>query len=143
MILAQRGRRIVDPVTAEQSFVLYDGRRYEGVPGEREFLVIESFGEHGMPIRPEEEDEIVEAAAAKPTLDLVRSVALADRAELHWRLSLPLSLFVLALLAVPLSRTVPARRAVRTVRHGAVHLLDLHQFAVDRSGLGRARRRQR
>ena len=116
VILAQRGRRIVDPVTAEQSFVLYDGRRYEGVPGEREFLVIESFGEHGMPIRPEEEDEIVEAAAAKPTLDLVRSVALADRAELHWRLSLPLSLFVLALLAVPLSRTSP--REGRYARFG-------------------------
>ena len=65
------------------------------------------FDEHGMPIRPEEEDEFVEAAAAKPTLDLVRSAALADRAELHWRLSLPLSLFVLALLAVPLSRTSP------------------------------------
>ena len=67
VILAERGRRIVDPVTAEQSFVLYDGRRYEGVPGEGEFLVVE-FDEHGMPIRPEEEDEFVEAAAAKPTL---------------------------------------------------------------------------
>jgi lipopolysaccharide export system permease protein len=105
-ILAERGRRFVDPVTADQSFVLYDGRRYEGVPGEGEFLVVE-FDEHGMPIRPEEDEELVEAAAAKPTLDLLRSSALADRAELHWRASFPLSLFVLGLLAVPLSRTSP------------------------------------
>lgn len=105
-ILAERGRRSVDPATGEQSFVLYNARRYEGVPGERKFLVVE-FEEGVLPIRSDSEDEFVEAAAAKLTLDLVRSEALADRAELHWRLSLPLSLFVLALLAVPLSRTSP------------------------------------
>jgi lipopolysaccharide export system permease protein len=105
-ILAERGRRTIDPVTNEQSFVLYDGRRYEGVPGEGEFLVLE-FDEHGMPIRPGDEDELIEVAAAKPTLELMRSSDLADRAELHWRVSFPLSLFVLALLAVPLSRTSP------------------------------------
>jgi lipopolysaccharide export system permease protein len=45
--------------------------------------------------------------AAKPTLELLRSSDVADRAELHWRVSFPLSLFVLGLLAVPLSRTSP------------------------------------
>ena len=54
------------------------------------------FDEQVVPIRPDEEDEFVEVAAAKPTLDLFRSAALADRAELHWRVSFPLSLFVLA-----------------------------------------------
>ncbi len=106
VVLAERGRRVLDPATSEQSFVLYDGRRYEGVPGEREFLRFE-FDEGVLPIRPEEEDEFVEVVAAKPTAELFGSAALADRAELHWRLSLPLSLFVLSLLAVPLSRTSP------------------------------------
>jgi lipopolysaccharide export system permease protein len=105
-ILAARGRRMIDPVTDEQSFVLYEGRRYEGVPGEGQFLVLE-FDEHGMPIRPDDDDELIEVAAAKSTLELLRSSDLADRAELHWRVSFPLSLFVLALLAVPLSRTSP------------------------------------
>ena len=106
MILAERGRRVVDPGTGDQSFVLYVGRRYEGVPGEGEFLGSSSTSSV-LPIRPDEEDEFVEVAAAKTTLDLFRSAALADRAELHWRVSFPLSLFVLALLAVPLSRTSP------------------------------------
>jgi lipopolysaccharide export system permease protein len=106
VVLADRGRRVLDPATAEQSFVLYDGRRYEGVPGEREFLRFE-FDEGVLPIRPEDEDEFVEVVAAKPTADLLRSTALADRAELHWRLSWPLSLFALGLLALPLSRTSP------------------------------------
>ena len=106
VVLAEHARRLVDPVTAEQSFVLYDGRLYDGVPGEGKFLVLE-FDEQIVPIRPDDEDEFVEAVAAKPTWDLLRSAALADRAELHWRVSLPLSLFVLALVAVPLSRTSP------------------------------------
>ena len=76
------------------------------MPGENKFLVVE-FEEQLVPIRPEDKDEFVEAAAAKTTRELLRSPALADRGELHWRLSLPLSLFVLALLAVPLSRTSP------------------------------------
>jgi lipopolysaccharide export system permease protein len=106
VILAARGRRVVDPATGEQSFQLYNGRRYEGVPGESNFLRLE-FDEGVLPIRPDEQDEFVEVAAAKPTLELLRSGALADRAELHWRVSFPLSLFVLSLLAVPLSRTSP------------------------------------
>jgi lipopolysaccharide export system permease protein len=105
-VLADRGRRVVDASTGEQSFVFYDGRWYEGVPGEAEFLSV-GFAEQFLPIREEQEDEPVQAAAAKPTLELLSSPALADRAELHWRLSLPLSLFVLGLLAVPLSRTSP------------------------------------
>lgn len=106
VILAERGRRVVDPATEEQSFVLYNGRRYEGVPGAGEFLQLE-FDEGVLPIRPDEQDEFVEAVAAKPTRELFRSDDLADRAELQWRISLPLSLFVLSLLALPLSRTSP------------------------------------
>jgi lipopolysaccharide export system permease protein len=115
VVLAERGRRILDPSTGDQSFVFHQGRLYEGVPGQRQFFVLE-FDEQLVPIRPDEEDERVEAAAAKPTLELMRSAALADRAELHYRVSFPLSLFVLALLAVPLSRTSP--REGRSARLG-------------------------
>lgn len=106
VILASRGRRVTDLATGQQSFVLYDGRRYEGVPGAGEFLVVE-FVEHGIPIRPEEDKPFVAAATAKSTTALLESNVLADRAELQWRLSLPVSLFVLSLLAVPLSRSSP------------------------------------
>jgi lipopolysaccharide export system permease protein len=106
VVLAERGRRVVDSANAGQSFAFFDGRLYEGVPGEAKFLVVE-FDEQLVPIRQDEEGELVEVAAAKSTRELLRSPSLADRAELHWRVSWPLSLFVLALLAVPLSRTAP------------------------------------
>lgn len=125
VVLAERGRRIVDPSTGELSFALYNGRLYKGVPGESKFLVIE-FDEQLVPIRPDNEDEFVEAVAAKPTRDLLRSPTLADRAELHWRLSFPLSLFVLALVAVPLTRTSP--REGRYARLGIALLVYVIYF---------------
>ena len=46
-------------------------------------------------------------ARAKKTADLVISNDAEDIAELHWRFGIPLATFVLAILAVPLSRSQP------------------------------------
>jgi len=106
-IVAQRGNRVQEPSTGETQFVLHDGRRYEGVPGERSFLMIE-FEEHGIPVRTEPDEEPTQRVAAAPTAALVGSRDPAERAELQWRLSAPVSLLVLTLLAVALaSRSTP------------------------------------
>ena len=105
VILADRGERRQNEVDGQLTFVLYNGRRYEGIPGEESFRIIE-FGEHGMPVRvdqPEEEQPV----ETKSVEALLTSSEPADRAELQWRLSAPFSLFVLALVAVPLSRSRP------------------------------------
>lgn len=106
VILADRGLRVQDASSGEVSFVLFDGTRYEGVPGEKEFSIIE-FGEHGIPVRADEDEEYVQPVGTKSTNALLRSDDPLDRAEFQWRVSAPLSLFVLALLAVPLSRSSP------------------------------------
>jgi lipopolysaccharide export system permease protein len=137
VVLAESGRRMIDASTGALSFVFYNSRLYEGIPGESKFLVVE-FDEQLIPIRPRDEYELVEAVAAKPTRELMTSAALADRAELHWRVSFPLSLFVLALIAVPLSRTSP--REGRYARLGIalfiyviyVDLLSIARFWVER-----------
>jgi lipopolysaccharide export system permease protein len=105
-IVAERGVRTQNPVTAQVEFVLYDGRRYEGVPGESNFLVAE-FDSHGIPVRPDEDEATVEAVAGKSTAELLRSADPFDRAELQWRISIPLQALVLALLAIPLSQSSP------------------------------------
>jgi lipopolysaccharide export system permease protein len=106
VILADRGERVQDAETGDLSFVLYNGRRYEGIPGEKNFRVV-NFSEHGMPIRPDEDEEAEELVESKLTELLLASNIPEDRAELQWRLSSPISLFVLMLLAVPLSRSRP------------------------------------
>jgi len=65
------------------------------------------FGEHGIPVRGTKPDDVTFAADTKSTAELARSSDPTDRAELWWRLSTPISLFVLATLAVPLSRAAP------------------------------------
>lgn len=105
VILAARGERVEDPANGRLSFVLYQGKRYDGVPGRKSFSIAQ-FGEQGIPIR-RTGSEFTAAVAGKPTSALLASADPTDRAELQWRLSTPISLLVLALLAIPLSRSSP------------------------------------
>jgi len=90
----------------DQMFMLYDGRRYEGVPGSGEFRMIQ-FSEGGIPIPLGELVSKAGKPEMKTTPELLASSALADVAELQWRISTPLMALILMLLAVPLSRLRP------------------------------------
>jgi len=106
VILAERGRRVQDPADGEVSFVFYNGTRYEGNPGERDFRIVE-FAEHGLPMDREDEEEAEVPVEIKPSAELFGSTDPFDQAELQSRVSAPISLFALMLLAVPLSRSRP------------------------------------
>jgi len=91
---------------AEQLFVLYNGRRYEGVPGTRNWRVVE-FKEHGIPIRLPDVKARKDKQEMKSTAALLASDHPEDEAELAWRTALPVMALVLMLLAVPLSKMRP------------------------------------
>ena len=119
VIVADRGERVERGDGVAESFVLYDGRRYEGRPGGMSFTIMD-FVEHGIPL-PEEPSEPGERAIeAIPTAELLDSSELGARAELQWRVSVPLSLFVLTLLAVPLSRSDPRQGRYAKVAIGVL-----------------------
>jgi lipopolysaccharide export system permease protein len=89
-----------------QLVVLHDGERIEGVPGQASFRRIR-FVEHGIPV-------VVPAAGGgrvgperRPTAELLGSSQPADVAELQRRLSMPVMVLVLALIAVPLAAVRP------------------------------------
>lgn len=88
--------------------VFADGRRYEGEPGEGRFRVM-AFAEHGIPFSLPPAGSGSAEPEARSTAGLLGSDDAADRAELHWRLSVPLTLLVLVVLAVPLARTEPRK----------------------------------
>lgn len=111
---------------ADQTFVLYDGYRYEGVPGEGEFRIIR-FSEGGIPIQLSSIAGGKLKAGAKPTAELLASSQRADVAELHWRISTPVSALVLMLLAVPLARLRP-----RQGRFGKIGIAILIYFFYSR-----------
>jgi len=86
--------------------VLYDGERYEGVPGRADFRRIR-FAEHGIPVRIPDPSAGTVSRSQKSTAALLRSDDPGDASELQWRISLPVMVIVLALLAVPLAALRP------------------------------------
>lgn len=101
-IFAKSGR-IVTNDQGERMLVLENGRRYVGNPGEADYEVAE-FARYSLIIN--DQPKLIGPATARQALStayLVQSDKPRDKAELAWRLSMPLSTVILALLAIPLS----------------------------------------
>jgi lipopolysaccharide export system permease protein len=104
--LAQRARHAVSADGMTHTLTLYDGERFEGVPGSAEFRIVR-FAEHVIPVQVPVLSDVIKNLEAKPTMQLLQSGNTEQRAELHWRIAMPLMCMVLALLAVPLARLRP------------------------------------
>ena len=120
--LAQRARHEISADGMLHTITLYDGARYEGVPGSSKFRIVR-FAEQVVPVRLPEAAPGRQRVEALPTAALLASTAPRDRAELHWRIALPIMAITLALLAVPLSRLRP-----RQSRYARVWLAVLVYF---------------
>jgi lipopolysaccharide export system permease protein len=93
--------------SASTHFVtLFNGRRYEGVPGQSDFRVIQ-FKEHGIPIATPADVVGPQDPDTKPTRALWGTHDPSDIAQLQSRASSPLMALILTLVAVPLSRLRP------------------------------------
>ena len=106
----------------EQTFVLYDGRRYEGIPGSGKFRIMQ-FAEGGIPVPLGRIVSGSSKSEMKLTSELLASRTTEDLAELQWRFSTPLMALVLMLIAVPLSKLRP-----REGRFGRIGLAVLVYF---------------
>ena len=106
VVIAKRGEQVESEDPDTRLLVLYEGRRYEGIPGTPRFRVIE-FAEHGIPYRlPSLSSPELEPRAMRFS-DLQNSNDPGHIAERQWRLGVPISTVLLALLAVPLARSRP------------------------------------
>ena len=106
VVISEIGEMVESDDPDVRLLVLHDGRRYEGVPGTTEFRVIE-FAEHGIPYRLPSVKTSAPRPRAMAFADLMRSDEPEHVAEFQWRLGVPLSTIILAILAVPLSRSQP------------------------------------
>lgn len=112
--VAARGRQVTDAGSGLRTVILFDGQRLEGAPGTTDFRIA-SFAEHGIPVTLSDPELDAEDRETYTLAQLLDSDNPLDVAEFQWRLSFPLSVIVLTLLAVPLSRTDP-----RAGRYGKV-----------------------
>ena len=105
-IVAQRAHRQVGADGLSQTIVLFDGERLEGVPGSQRYRVLR-FAELRVPVAAPAMAARRERLDERPTLRLIDSTDLGDRAELQWRWGDPLMVLVAAACAVPLGRLRP------------------------------------
>jgi lipopolysaccharide export system permease protein len=103
--VAASGRLETMP-NGDRFIVLENGRRYQGQPGSADYRVVE-FEKLGRRIEPAEVRAIPVSSKAMPTPALVVTDDHIERAELFWRISVPISALVLTLIAVPLAYVNP------------------------------------
>ena len=90
----------------DRFMVLENGRRYEIEPGTPEIRMLE-YERYAIRLETKEARGIEVTPKNTPTLVLMSKDLPVYRAELLWRLSVPLSAIILALLAIPLSFVNP------------------------------------
>lgn len=111
-VVMSRGGRIETEANGDRFLVLLKGRRYDGVQGRPEFKLME-FERYGVRLDSKGASVEDDSAKAKSTIDLLKEPTLRNQAELLWRISLPITATLLALLAIPLSAFNP--RAGRSI----------------------------
>ena len=132
LIVARRAWEGEPAADGQRALRFADGRRYEGEPGSPRFNVMR-FAEHGVPYELPNFGPPVSGPEAKPIDELWASGALEDVAELQWRLSSPITLLMLTLLAVPLSRSAPRQGRYTGVLAGVfVYLIYVNLLSIAR-----------
>lgn len=104
--VADRARHEISPDGTLHTLTLIDGERYEGRPGSAEFRRVR-FQENVIPVRLPGPGPGRFDIESVPTATLVARDDRKAKAELAWRVGLPVMVLVLALLAVPMARLRP------------------------------------
>lgn len=110
LVLANEGYQEKDKDSNDQFFIMENGYRYEGIPGQNDYKIIQ-FKKYELRI-PLNND----VRASHHEVETLSSWQLLNdysnpksAAELQWRLSLAILTFLLAVLAVPLSTVRPRK----------------------------------
>jgi lipopolysaccharide export system permease protein len=107
IVVAETGRIVANTPASDRYLELYKGYQYEGAPGKKDYNVAQ-FDTYGVRISDRRKSLARrEARDAVPTVALYRSDKPGYQATLQWRLSLPIIIPVVTLLALSLSRTNP------------------------------------
>lgn len=137
-MVAKEGYQETAP-NGDRFLVMLNGARYEGVPGQADFRIVE-FDRYAMRIEPAELRQETPNLKAYSTLYLIRNPTAWNLAELEWRIGLPLSALILALLAIPLSYVNPrAGRSLNLITAVVIYMFYNNMISVTNSWVGRGK----
>ena len=106
LVLADQGRLSTTEQQGQRYLILRDGFRYDLTPGVAEVRITE-YEHYGLRMEERPIKNEISREQALPTQVLLVSDNTTHIAEWQWRLSLPLVVPIIVLLAVPLSRVNP------------------------------------
>ncbi len=134
-MVAKQGLQETAP-NGDRFLVLLNGTRYEGTPGQLDFKIVE-FERYAMRIEAAEAQKEEVWQNALSTLYLLQNPTSWNLSELEWRLGLPLSALVLALLAIPLSFVNPrAGRSLNLVMAILIYMVYNNMISVTNAWVG-------
>ena len=123
----------------DRFLVLLNGRRYEGTPGTTDYKISE-FERYAMRIESREARAAAPSAKSLPTLALLRDLNPLNQGELAWRIGLPLSALILAMLAIPLSFVNPrAGRSLNLVMAILVYMIYNNVISIAQAWIAQQR----
>ncbi len=133
VITAARGRQQLDPRSGDTYLILEDGYRYEGQPGDPQYKIIH-FATHGILLEEQQITPTARKVVASSTPALWGKSGSYEKAELQWRIAMPLATILLAALAVPLSRSGPRQgRFAKLFLAVVIYAIYMNFLAVARS----------
>jgi lipopolysaccharide export system permease protein len=94
--------------TGSHFVVLNNGIRYQGTPGQADYIISE-FDEYAVKIDADSDDDgnVIKRESTIPSAQLWLSQTPRELAELQRRLAVPLGVLMLSVLAIPISRVSP------------------------------------
>jgi len=137
-MVAQKGLQETLP-NGDRFLVLLNGTRYEGKTGQRDFSIIE-FERYAIRIDsvPPKQARIWVRTMSTP--ELWRNPTSWNLSELEWRLGLPISAALLALLAIPLSYVNPrAGRSLNLILALVLYMLYSNMISVTNTWVGQGK----
>jgi lipopolysaccharide export system permease protein len=137
-MVAKEGMQETAP-NGDRFLVLLNGTRYEGVPGQHDFKIVQ-FERYAMRIETAEAKLGVSPLQSISTLNLLRHPTALNKSELEWRLGMPMSALVLALLAIPLSYVNPrAGRSLNLISALVIYMIYNNVNSVINASIGQGR----
>lgn len=107
VVSAAHGSQMKEPVHHDRFVVATEGNRYEGMPGQNDFKIIQ-FKKYAVRMPHAEITSKRQQQEAIPTPLLWQHYQHPEfAAELQWRFSIPIMTFILGLLAIPMSHVRP------------------------------------
>lgn len=137
-MVAKEGLQETAP-NGDRFLVLLNGTRYEGVPGQHDFKIVE-FERYAVRIEAAEVKEAPPNYKSFSTLYLLQNPNRWNISELEWRIGLPLSALILALLAIPFSFVNPrAGRSLNLLVAVVIYMAYNNMMGVSATWVGQGK----